>query len=728
MQLGINTSGVTPYTAKGAADRPLVRLVSNQELIEQAKADAERSAQQVQNQPVITHLAGHIRSSFNLAVRSRQTVTDRLLKCRRQRDGEYDSDVKLLIDKENGNDIFMRLTDTKCHHLEAWLQDIMLPEGERPFAIEPTPIPDIPPQMVIKAWRELLRDFQQNIMAQTGGVFDPSMIDQDELREAAGKLKEELLKQLKEFAKEDCKKIEDQVDDEFIEGKWRKALSEFIEDFATYPTAFMEGPIYRNRKVFEWIPVGASRLKKIQVVDKVVKEYRRIDPYNVYSSPGASTIQDGDLCIRDHYSRRDLQALIGVDGFSEEAINLVLDRYGTGGYKEHLHSDTEHHDLHDRPQEQTDQEGRLDTIKFYGSVPGHVLRLWGMSEQDISEPLKDYNIIAYTVADQVIGARLNPHPLGRRNIYSASFREKNGSIWGRALPEVMEDTQKMCNSIARSITKNLAFAAGPQTWFIVDRIPPGEKITDMFPFKIWQFTKSQTTGAHDLPIGFFQPRLIAGQLLKVYDYFFKQASEVSGVPAHIYGQESSSGAVKTASGLAMLRNDAARGLKKSSKNIDQGVIKPSVEEHWLSIVFYEPDKAIGDIKIVARASEYLLQQEQLQMRRGEFLEATNNPVDLQIMGIDGRSEVLKEAAKGLKMPIDKIIPSREDMMATQVQAEMQRMVMALSQALNIPPEQLIQILRQPQQGQGGGQPAVAPKEQDFAGNQVAGEGMRLFNG
>jgi hypothetical protein len=64
----------------------------------------------------------------------------------------------------------------------------------------------------------------------------------------------------------------------------------------------------------------------------------------------------------------------------------------------------------------------------------------------------------------------------------------------------------------------------------------------------------------------------------------------------------------------------------------------------------------GDIHIVARASEYLIIAEQLQARRQEFLNYTNNPIDLAIIGMEGRSKVLRETVKSLKMDGEEIVP------------------------------------------------------------------------
>ena len=47
------------------------------------------------------------------------------------------------------------------------------------------------------------------------------------------------------------------------------------------------------------------------------------------------------------------------------------------------------------------------------------------------------------------------------------------------------------------------------------------------------------------------------------------------------------------------------------------------------------------------------------IRRVEFLNATANPIDIEILGRDGRATILREVAKGLQMPVDEVIPSRE---------------------------------------------------------------------
>jgi hypothetical protein len=725
-----STSSPLVQTGRTYAERPMIRRITNAEIQEKEKNEtALKEFEQKQNQPIVSRLGTHIRGAFTAAVNAKSTVMQRMLQCLRQREGIYEADIQALIKQQNGTNIYMMITDVKCRALESWLKDIMLPSGERPYSIEPTPVPDIPPQFVQKAQQTFLEDYiaRVSVQAQANGqAFDRSMINGDDLRAAAEKFKDELLNQIREQAKQDADAIENNIDDELVEGKWYEALGDFIEDFATYPTAFMEGPIFRRRQVLEWRPIQGTMLSEIGVTEKIVKEYDRVDPFDVYPSPGSKTIQDGDLCIRKRFTRRDLDVLRGTEGFDINAINQVLDKY-KNGYREFIAYDTEIADLHDRPSETQDPEGHIDGIKFYGSVQGFALREWGMTIADVPDPYKEYPVVAYMVGSYVIGARLNPHPLGRRNLYSASFRKKNGSVWGKCPPELMRDVQNICNSAARAICNNAALASGPQVYQFVDMIPAECDRTDIYPWKIWEYSSEKIKGSNQQPMGFFQPELIVTELLGLYKHFFDQGSEVTGIPAYIYGNEKIGGAGATASGLSMLMNAAAKGLRNAAGNIDRGIISPSVEEHWLIIMLTRPDLARGDCKIIARASEYLVQQEQLQLRRAEVLDKTNNPTDLSIMGIDGRSELLRENFKSLKMPVDKLVPRREDMIASKVQQEVQNMVMKLAQALNVPPEQLIAILQQPAPGQGGAQPGGAPQELGPDGNEMAGKGTRLFN-
>ena len=650
------------------------------------RIDADQAREDTQTEPIIVGLSSHITGAWNSAKDAKQIIQKQMLTNLRQREGIYEPDILAKIQKSGGSEIYMLLTDIKCRAAEAWIKDVELPAGEKNFNVDPTPIPELPDEVKEKAQQELIAAYQRLIMSDPETAPRTEEEAQQAMQEAAENLREELLKKLKEKSEKDAEWMTAQIDDILVEGGWYDALEDAIEDLVTYPTAFVEGPVIKKKKVLEW------EGKEAVVTEKLVRTYSCESPYDVYPSPGARTLQDGDLCLHKRFTRRDLNQMIGAPGFDETAIREVLDEYGRGGLREWLFDEQTREQLHDRPYSDRDQNPKIDAIKYFGSVKGSMLVEWGMGENDIPDVDMDYDIVAYKIGHIVISARLNPHPLGHRNIYSASYKKKKGSIWGKGVPQLMPDSNAMCNGCARAIANNAGIASGPQVWMNVSRMPEGAKVTNMWPWKIHQFTEAKMQTSQP-PMGFFQPQDMTAALLRIFEYFSKQASEVTGIPNYMYGDENVGGAGKTMGGLGMLMNAASKSLKAVAGHVDRGIVEKSVYETWLSIMLYEPDNARGDCKIIARASDYLMQQEMLQIRRGEFLDKTNNPTDLAIMGQEGRAEVLRENARSLKMQTDKIVPNRETVEQRTKEAEMQAIIGNLSQALNMPPEQIVGMMQ-----------------------------------
>ena len=68
----------------------------------------------------------------------------------------------------------------------------------------------------------------------------------------------------------------------------------------------------------------------------------------------------------------------------------------------------------------------------------------------------------------------------------------------------------------------------------VDRLPPGEDITNMHPWKIFQMTSDPYGGAGK-PVEFFMPGSNAQELMAVYEKYAVLADEYSGVPRYMTG-------------------------------------------------------------------------------------------------------------------------------------------------------------------------------------------------
>lgn len=642
--VGSNTGGILQ-----------VRTNADITALEKARRDM-LAAQQQQQQPEILSLAAHMRQCWEAARRAKVQIEERLLKCMRQRKGEYDPDQLTKIRKRGGSEIYMMLTTMKCRAAEAWIRDIMIPPGEKPWGLDPTPNPDLPGDIEDQI-EQIVEQETVELMMQGGSI---EAVNLDQIRNRLQELRDMIFKEHLEIAKGAAHRMEREIQDELVEGNFYRGLSQFIEDIVTFPAAFLKGPIIRKRRGMTW-GWDENGEPVPQITDIYRKEYERVSPFDLYPSPGARTLQDGYLIEHLRLRRADLQAMIGVPGFNDRAIRGALIQYGIGGLRDWLWTDRQRAEAESRPHAWEDPEATIDCLLFWGNVQGQKLLEWGMSSKEVPEPALDYPVCALLIGDWVPMARINPHPLAQRPYYGASYEEQNDSIWGKAVPELMRDIQRICNATARAIVNNQAIASGPQVEVQKDRIDPGEDIEDIYPWKIWK-TKSDQQGRNRQAAYFFQPNLNVDQLLKTYDYFFKQASEVTGIPAYIYGSEDVGGAGKTASGLSMLMNAASKGLKSVVTHIDEGIIVPAIKEHWLTLMLYDQDiEKTGDINVIARASEYLIIAEQLQIRRTEFLNFTNNPIDMSILGRKGRAAVLRETVKSLKMPTEEIIPTKQEM-------------------------------------------------------------------
>jgi len=710
-------------SSRTGAKRGFVNFVSNDELDRYDEEDAAKTADEVQADPFISSLAGYIRTCWQEARDNKdEEITDRLLKCLRLRKGEYTSSEKTSIDRIQGDSsLFDQLTNVKCRAAESWLNDILLPPGEKPWGISTTPNPELAPEKVDKLVIELQAEYERQILihSQMVNPADPVAVKDVERRieRELAKFRDELLADIREKGDTETESIEYDIDDGLTEGGWYKVLKDVIPDVVTFPSGFMKGPVVRMKKKLYWDEQNMPAVKVIPV-----REFDRVSPFDIYPSPTAKTLQDSYLIQKHRFERKDLNDLIGVPGYDEDAIRKVLTEHGAGGLREWLSEEDERADLEDRPNDKLNGSGvdTLDCLEFWGSVQGSKLLEWGMTEAEIPDKDIDYDVNAFIIGETVIGARLNPDPLGRRPYYSASFTKITDSIWGVGVPELLEPKQKICNGCLQALVRNMSMASGPMIWLDMSRIDPSNNPDEIYPLKVWQFDGDP--GNAGLPMGFFQPDPIIDVLLKLYDYYYKQAGEDPGIPNYMYGSNEQGGAARTASGLSMLMNAAAKVLKTVASNVDEGIIKPSVEAFWTHIMLNEPEKVNGDIKIVPRASEYLVMMEQLQIRRQEFLQTTANQYDFQIMGLKGRAEVLRETLRSLKMRSDKIIPDDDSFKQNISEQELMMFAQNLGNMFHVPPEQILMIAKGgTPTGPGGGQAVGAPRQLDVAGTPMGGQ-------
>lgn len=628
----------------------LLRVVSSEELVrrEREAADAVAAEQSRAQDQLLFGLAGYLTPLWEDAKRAKNEIRPRMLQSLRQRRGEYEPDKLAKIRDTGGSEIYMQLTSLKCRAAGAWLRDAVLGQGsDKPWTISPTPSPDLPSG----AEQELMTAVGQEVgaMAAAGVEVPPDVV-----RERIDKARDAVKTKLREVARQKALDTERVLEDQLVEGGYYDAMEAFIDDFVTYPAAILKGPVVHSAPVLSWQKQGDSWSPVVET--QLVKRWYRIDPFKFYPAPWAADIEDG-YCFEHHrLTPESLYAMIGAPGYSEPAIREVI-RDGAN-LRHWLGLDWYNSaDRINQPNQMMVQNGPMDALEFYGPVPGRHLMEWGIDDPQVTDHEKSYNVNVWMIGRHIIKATVNPDPLGKKPYRKGSYEEIPGAFWGNTIPDLIRDTQDVCNNTARALVNNMAIASGPQVWINIDRMPAGASVTSLYPWKIHQ-TEESPMGNTAPPMDFFQPSSNAQELLAVFQFFSMQADEFSGLPRYMTGDGNVGGAGRTSSGLSMLMNSASKLMKQVMGSIDRITADSLISLHAYLMQFeYErfPELA-GDVRIVARGATAVVQREQLQLRRNEFLMATANPLDSQIMGPQGRAYLLREMASRLDLDTDRIVP------------------------------------------------------------------------
>lgn len=679
----------------------VLRLVPPSELQRDEEARLRAEMQARQNEPVILGLASYLRMCWDAALMAKRPIEQIMLRGKRQRNGEYEPDKLAEITRAGGSDIFMRLTEVKCRSAESWVRDILLDEGAPPWDLTATPIPDLNPDQVQECEQEFTKQLLLT-MQQLGQSPD----DIYSLKEM---FREDFRMKLGQEAQEKADRMTDKIKDQFAEGGWYEGFNEFVTDLVTYPAAIMKGPVVRRQTMLEWGRDDTGKTA-VNVVEKLAPESERVDPFRLYPEPGIGNVNEGYLFQHHPMPRSELAALVGVPGYDDDAIKELLNTgIGTNWFANYI--ETTKNDQERKFQSWMRPTAIYDALEFWGKISGKMLREWGMTAEQIPDDSKEYDANVWLVGNYVIKAMLNYDPLGEKPYAKTSFFKVPGAFWGMGIPEVIADIQAVCNASARALVNNMGIASGPQVEIAIDRLPPNEDVTQLFPWKIWQVYSD--AGGQNVPATRFnQPDDRSGVLMAVYEKFTRLADEHSGIPAYVSGDISVTGAGRTSSGLSMLMGAAGKGIRQVVSHIDNDIIKVMVERQFVYNMRYDPDESIkGDVFVIPRGSVNLAMKETTDQRRIEFLNATANPLDAEIMGKDGRAAVLRQVAKGLYMPQDQVVPSREKM----------ELNTKLAAAQPTPDGATAPQGTQPRGGLNTGSQQAAPKQLDPAGNPMGGQ-------
>jgi hypothetical protein len=622
-----------PTGAASVAHRGILRVVTNQEM-----ASAQKAQQQLAAAPeeVLSGVVSHIRRRFEQAVRHREKtgVDKAMLDSLRAYNGEYTPEKKQMIAQFGGSDIYARITAQKCRGATALLRDIYLSADEA-WSLSASPVPTLP-ESVMKDIMTLIGT-ENMAMAQAGQPVDPTQLLARKEQLIAAAMAAE-----RRRADRQAKESKRQLEDILLEGRFYEALSAFLADLPVYKIAVIKGPVVRRTTKVRW-----QDGKPVQT-EELGFFWERVSPFDFWTTPGATDMRKTETFERLQFTTQELYDLIEVPGFDGPSIRRVIEKYETAGFQDWTATFRRERDRLEGRDTSAAEDGFIDGIEYNGYILGKHLKEIGL--KGIEDDLKPYFVTAWLIDKEVIKVQLNPNPRKRVPYYVSSYDKRAGSIYGDAIPQLMEDIQDVVNASLRSLVNNMGMSSGPQVAINYDMLAQGQN-TAIYPWKQWGFTiDAQNPQAKG--IEFFQPDSHAQELLVVYKAFSEMGDEASAIPRYMTGDNKIGGAGRTASGLQMLMNNANKSLQNVAQNVDEDVMVPVLEGLYDIVMLTDATGMLrGDEQIVVNGVRNVAKQEQDRVRQLEFLQLTANPIDAPLIGQE-RSRVLQSVADGLGLNVD----------------------------------------------------------------------------
>lgn len=577
-----------------------------------------------------SRLGTFVRDAFVRARRHKEAVVWRngasvhetMMRCLRMRHNEYDPELARALD---GIDVYMPLASMKMRAAQAWIRDTLANAEDKPWTVEPTPVPELSDAGKLAARQAFWLELQRS-------GLELQYLPPHQAQERIKQLEDVVADIVLETAREACARMEKQIADQLEEGGWRDAFDAAIEDLTVFPAAVLKAPIVRRVQAPQW---DGERLR---IVARTKVRVERVSPFDLYPAPDATNPQDGSyLCERMPMTGKALSDCIGLPNFSERAIRAALTLH-PGGY---VCGDAV---ANERAQlegvggagawgasgaSSTGHDGTYDVVDFWGRVPGAVLLEWCQLEglppttvfgERAVDPDTYYEANVWLLGDLVLRSLLNPIPTGQRPYQVASFSRLPGSFWGEGLGQILRDVQRQVNSAARRLVQNMAYASGPIAEINLDLLDESEDMPNLVrPYRVF-YTQGAGKGR---AINMEKIPSVAAELNAVLQAYWRLADEVSGVPAYAYGGTApATGAAATMGGLSLLYNSALRGIKQAIGNLDKQLIEPTIRAYYLLNMLLNPDASLkADATVVARGAKGIMAREMRQARTVETLQA-----------------------------------------------------------------------------------------------------------
>ena len=651
---------------------------------------------------------------------TRRQDEERWLQSYRNYRGIYGPDVQFTEAEKSR--VFIKVTKTKTLAAYGQIVDVLFANQKFPISIEPTTLPegvteavhfDMQPKSAgggpvqggsIYGFEGDGRDFPPGATADTLreinlGPLTNKLSEVEGLVEGQGLTATQITFEPAMIA---AKKMEKKIMDQLEEAHASKQLRSTAFEMALFGTGIMKGPFAVDREYPNWDEEG-----EYNPSIKTIPSTSHVSVWDFYPDPDASNMDETQYVVERHkMSRAQIRALKKRPFFRAQVIDDVI-QMGEGYIKKYWEDD-----LRDYTTEYDIE--RFEVFEYWGTVDREVLETANI---DIGEDFSDADEIQANIwycNDRILRAVMNPFKPARIPYYAVPYELNPYSFFGVGIAENMDDTQTLMNGFMRMAVDNAVLSGNLLMEIDETNLVPGQDLS-VYPGKVFR----RQGGAPGQAIFGTKFPNVSNENMQLFDKARVLADESTGFPSFAHGQTGVAGVGRTASGISMLMNAAAGGIKTVIKNVDDYLLAPLGKAMFaFNMQFdFDPDTK-GDLEVKARGTESLMANEVRSQRLMQFMQVASNPT---LAPFAKFPYIVREIAKSMDLDPDKVTNSFEE-------AALQQKLMQQ----NAPPPAPAQQAGGPppvQDTSGGGASNIGvgqvpvPGEQGFTGNdqQPAGQ-------
>jgi hypothetical protein len=410
---------------------------------------------------------------------------------------------------------------------------------------------------------------------------------------------------------------------------------------------------------------------------------------------------------RHKMSRSQLRALAKRPFFRSNVIDEVIDM-GEGYVKKYWEDDLKDYTV------DYDIE-RFEVLEYWGNIDVAILQDTDVKIPDELANLDEVQANIWYCNGRILRAVLNPFKPANIPYYAVPYELNPYSFFGVGIAENMDDTQTLMNGFMRMAVDNAVLSGNLLIEIDETNLVPGQDLS-VYPGKVFR----RQSGAPGQAIFGTKFPNVSAENMQLFDKARVLADESTGFPSFAHGQTGVAGVGRTASGISMLMNAAAGGIKTVIKNVDDYLLAPLGKAMFSFNMQFDYDASIkGDLEVKARGTESLMANEVRSQRLMQFLQIASNP---SLAPFAKFPYIVREIAKSMDLDPDKV---------TNDLSEAARQAQILKQNTPTPPA-APQAQGVPNvsdtAGTGGGNIGIGqvpvPGEQGFTGNEQQPTGQQ----